>query len=146
MLSHSPQPAALAGSTTRLVAESVPLLEPCQALRAFDQHRCAHGFEGFKASAMTSQLLRIAHRHDQLFATCTCSRTTSRSQCARPLIAAKAASVTRKLKSIPQKGTQRMQPKKSASKQPSKPSFGTVVKRKARQVRIPLVWPVRQQV
>ncbi|KAL0027570.1 hypothetical protein WJX77_011554 [Trebouxia sp. C0004] len=56
---------------------------------------------------MASQLLRVAH--------------------------AKVASVTRKLKSIPQKGTQRIQPKKSAFKAPRKPSFGTIAKRKARQ-------------
>ena len=46
------------------------------------------------------------------------------------------AAVTQKLKapSRAQKGTQRIQPKKSASKKPTKPSLGTIVKRKVQQV------------
>lgn len=47
------------------------------------------------------------------------------------MVSAKVANATQKLK--PQKGTQRIQPKKSSPKQSSKASFGTIVKRKAKQ-------------
>ncbi len=83
---------------------------------------------------MTSQLLRVGY--PQLPTIFSTNRTTTRTTSARPFVAARVASAAQKLKppGRAQKGTQRIQPKKSVPKKPSKPSLGTVVKRKAKQV------------
>lgn len=83
---------------------------------------------------MMSSATRIGHRNVQLPLLLQ-SGQSRRLQVLRAPVSAKAANVTQKLKSpsSAKKGTQRIQPKKAASKKPSKPSIGTIVKRKVQQ-------------
>lgn len=82
---------------------------------------------------MTLSLLRAGHHQNQLLAAHPTNRTSRRCKVLTPAVSAKLANVTWRMKPGAQKGTQRMQPKKPAPKQSGKASFGTVVKRKAKQ-------------